>query len=113
MRKEPRNVGLLVRIPSFETEDVFIHRFLGEREATLGRDEAPPVVYEKLPRWLVEPGQYGKLVADMRATFKKHGATSMNWVRKKYRGDHYQIVLGGSRFTDAVDVDEMWKELVL
>lgn len=107
LRKEPRNVGLLVRIG----DELLVTRFLGEQEATIGQDQAPPVIIEKLPRWLHEGG-YAKMVEEIREPIGKYGAKSMLWVPKKFKQERYHIILGGARFAEKVDVDEMWKEMV-
>lgn len=112
LRKEPRNVGLLVRVAQFE-EDILITRFVGEKQATVGKDKPPTLIIEKLPRWLQETtADYTKLVRDLREAIEKYGIKAMNWIPKKYKGQRYHIILGGAQFTDAVDVDEMWKEMV-
>jgi hypothetical protein len=109
MRKEPRNVGLLVRVG----DAILASRFIGEKQTTIGKDDAPPVIVEKLPKWLAFEGGYGKLVKEIRNPIRKYGPKSMNWIPKKFRNPKYQVILGGANFTETVDIDAMWEELVL
>lgn len=113
MRLEPRNVGLIVRY----ADDTLVARFLGEKDATVGRDQASSISGSRLPAWLNDDDglkrAYKDKVRDWREKLQKYGPNAMVWLPKKYKNGRVHLVFAGNRFASHVDFDAMFEELVL
>jgi hypothetical protein len=95
MRGEARNIGLIVR--DAQDSKQLVHRF-----------------YEKAPDWIRTPETYLATVGRWTTVFKSKGASAISWVPRRYRTKNYFIDMAGAHMTNgSVDVDEMYKLLVL
>lgn len=109
LRGETRNAGIVIR----RADDWFVSRFMGEDDFSVGRSVSR---YNGPPAWIVDESvrlAYTNVVTKIRLAFSKYGVDAIAWNVSKYRGECVSLCPGFSRPANNVDVDVMWKELVL